>query len=1188
MTYQTLSEGRRYARLNRTVSAIALASGMLGVVGLATPAAAQCVEAPANTWTCSGQTNQQQALVGFGPTVVTNPGFSVDTSGNGNDIALWIVSPGANDISYLDLNNSTLTGGGVRFDTTGGIEFHSTGSIIANGAAGLRLRNIGGGATAGVWDAPIVNTGGHGVHATSEGVTGDLVLVLGTVNASGQGVWAEYDGTGDVYLNLTGAVTSGAFSGVAVETTSGADVTIYATDVTGAGTGIYVENLGTGVTQVVSTGLVTGLALDGVHVVGGASTTGIDVTVNEVNASTNGVAVQNFGSGDTTLTANGRITAQAWGVYGYTESLTGDLTLNTSEVIGWRGVVAQNEGAGITRIGSTGDIVGFGDDGIRIENGATTTGALVNVTNVSARQDAIIIENLGSGETRVEASGAVISELLNGIRIEAGVLAGDVEVAAVDVSGGANGILIENLGAGQTVVTTTGTVFGADSGIDIATGTGATNLIVLANSIEGGSQGIRTNHEGSGETYIRTGGTVTGGDYGILARNGVGATALTIETIDVQAVGDGIRVNNTGTGSTSILSLNSILALNGIGVAVEAGPGAGHIVIDVNDVSGGETGIVVNNGGAGETIVTSRGLVEGGFSGVNIFSSATQSATLVNEGLIRNRSNASADLAISATGGQVGIANLDQIRGTINLFATEGLVLNFGSWDSTGGESFFQGDADSVLNAQSGLIVARSGAATNDVTSLLGLEVLENHGGITLRDGGASDLLQTSANTIFFEGSTLFVDIGGAGMADRFLTTGTLDIQEGSLLSLSSVAPLVLHSQYLVAEASGGITGEFAFEDVFLTAFAGLRDTYTDTEAFIEFAQLRPLADAGVTPNQKAAAGGADSLPDGSPVKDALLMLPNDDAAIAAFDQLSGEVHPTARTVLVDDSRLPRDAALARLSDGQPDGAAWARAWTEDSASFGDFNAARAEADAKGLVAGVDRPFGDNLTIGVAVAWSDTELELERRDSVADVKTVQGLFYAGGEFGQWRVGGGVGYAKSSVETGRSVAFPGFAAAFEADYDASVLQGFVEAGYRLPAAGGHVEPFANLTALRIETDGFVETGGAAALSGEASDADVLMSTLGLRFETNRMGAFSLRGVAGWRHAWGDLEPAGVHDFDQGDAFTVLGAAHSQDAAVANVEAQWRVGRNMSFGVAVDTVFGSDSSAQGITAGFKVVF
>jgi len=1187
MTSHTLSKGRHCARLNRTVSAIALASGMLGAAGLATPAAAQCVENPATIWTCSGQTNQSQIIAGPGVTVTTAPGFGVDTSQNGNGVALAVTGPGL--ISYTDENESDLIGGGAVMVTTGEIFFYGTGDIVADGAAALRLFNFGGSSISAMTLGTVTNATGDGVHATSIGTTGNMLMILDTVAAAGTGVRAEFDGAGEVDLLLTGSVIGVTGDGVFVEATNGADVQVRSTDVTGGGNGIYVVNDGTGLTRVSSTGLVTALALNGVYVSAGPATTGVEVSVNEVNAALNGVAVQNFGSGDTTITATGRIAAQGWGVYGYTGSLNGDLTFNTSEVIGWRGVVAQNQGSGVTRITSTGDIIGFGDDGVRIENGAATTGVFVDVTNVAARQDGIVIEHLGSGETRVEASGSVFSELLNGIRVDAGVSGGNVEVNAVDVSGGANGILIQNSGVGRTSVTTTGAVTGVESGIDIANGTGATDLIVLANAVEGGAQGIRTNNDGTGETFIRTGGTVTGGDYGIFARNGVGATDLTVETIDVQAIGDGIRVANFGTGATDILSLGSVFALNGIGIAVEAGAGSGGIEIDVNDVFGGDTGVVVSNGGDGDTFVTVRGLVEGGFSGVNIFSSAQQNAAVFNEGVIRNSSNVSSDLAISILGEQVGIANPGQIRGTVEVLATESVFLNAGIWDSTGGESFFLGDADSVLNLETGMLIARSNAATNDLTSLLGLEVLENRGGITLRDGGAGDLLQTSADTTFFEGSTLFVDIGGAGLADRFLTTGTLDIQQGSVLSLNTAAPLVLYSQYLVAEASGGITGEFDFDDIFLTAFTGLRDTYTDTQAFIEFDQLRALADAGVTPNQQEAAAGADSLPDGSPVKNALLMLPDDAAAIDAFDQLSGEVHPSARTVLLEDSRMPRDAALARLSDGQPDGGSvWARAWVENTASFGDFNAARAEGDARGLVAGADRAVGENLTVGVAVAWSDTELEIERRNSLAEVKTVQGLVYAGGRFGQWGVRGGVGYAKSSVETGRAVAFPGFAAALDADYDASVMQGFVEAGYRMTASGGHAEPFVNLTALRVETDGFVETGGPAALTGEASENDILMSTLGVRFETNRMGAFSLRGAAGWRHAWGDLEPAGVHTFDGGDPFTILGAAHSEDAAVANVEAQWRLRPNMTVGIAVDTVLGSDHSAHGITAALKVVF
>src|SRR5690606_23478325 len=114
-------------------------------------------------------------------------------------------------------------------------------------------------------------------------------------------------------------------------------------------------------------------------------------------------------------------------------------------------------------------------------------------------------------------------------------------------------------------------------------------------------------------------------------------------------------------------------------------------------------------------------------------------------------------------------------------------------------------------------------------------------------------------------------------------------------------------------------------------------------------------------------------------VKMALLLLPDDAAAIAAFDLLSGEIHPSARTAVFEDSRLPRNAVLNRLDDDQPNGAVWGQAYGGWGQSDGDGNAARLERDSRGLVFGVDTLLGDTVTLGLAAGWTNTDLELADR-----------------------------------------------------------------------------------------------------------------------------------------------------------------------------------------------------------------
>ena len=134
--------------------------------------------------------------------------------------------------------------------------------------------------------------------------------------------------------------------------------------------------------------------------------------------------------------------------------------------------------------------------------------------------------------------------------------------------------------------------------------------------------------------------------------------------------------------------------------------------------------------------------------------------------------------------------------------------------------------------------------------------------------------------------------------------------------------------------------------------------------------------------------------------------------------------------------------------------------------------------------------------------------------------------YGGGEWGAFGLRYGGAYTWHDIDITRSIAFTGFSDRLAAGYRAGTAQVFGEAGYRLGAGGVRYEPFANLAYVNLHTDGFGETGGAAALVARSQTTDTTFSTLGLRAETTLVAGQSettLRGVLGWRHAFGDVVP-----------------------------------------------------------------
>lgn len=1183
---------RRKSQYRFKASRLAILAASVSFAAIASPAYAQCVEGPPNTYGCSGATDVPQVIVDDDATVAADFGFTVDTSGNGNGIALSVTGNGR--ISFE--GGGSFTGAGVSLATTGSsggsageILAFSNADIFANGAHGLYLDNGGGGDTTVSWLGTISNTGGDGIFARSDLGAGNLSLIVKDVIATDNGVFVVWSGDGSAVVTAVGPVIGQTGSGVFVSASPTADdVDITVGDVTGGSWGIQASNHGSGFVQVDATGTVTGQGLVGISASGGTNTTGVRVLANVVNGQTLGIATANDGVGDTVIVATGAVTgATSFGIAANNNVTAGNLSITATDVTGAWGISGRNDGIGSTRIVATGNVVGFAEDAILANSDVNAIDLLVDVHNAEGAQNGVRVRNYGSGVTIVRSNGIVTGQGMNGIRAETGTGGQGMLVDVNEVIGGNNGILVLNQGAGPVRVSATGRVIGTTgSGIAVDNGPGGTDIRVDAATVSGGLIGIRATNGGSGESFIATTGLVSGSIFGVLAQNDVNATDLTVRAADVQSQGDAILAENFGSGETSIIATGNVIAQNQVGIRVFADANADDITVEAANASGGFSGIAVTNLGLGDTRVTVNGTVQGGDNAINVVSNNGQSVVIINNGIVSNASGLSLDRAISATG-SVGIGNASSLIGTLDISGTNSLMLNAGIWRSIGGTSIFGTADDQLFNSATGTIVGATAAATAETTVWQGLERFQNAGVLRLQDGGTGDLIQTSAATIFADGSGLTVDIGGATGSDTFRTTGTVQIETGSRLQSVTGQPLVLHGKHVVVQADGGLTGQFIFADQFLTAFAGLRDGYSATTAFIEFAQLRALADAGITPNQKETAGGADSLPDGNAVKDALLLLPNDAAAQNAFDQLSGEIHPSARGAMIEDSRLLRNAVLDRLADGDQGGAVWGRAFADTGLSDGDLNAAKVNRDTRGFMIGVDRAIGP-VTIGVAGGWSDTDLRVARRDSKASVETIHGLLYAGGQFGRFNLRGGVGYARTSTETERRIAFQGFSATPRADYHGSVLQGFIEAGYRVPLGGGHVEPFAGLTALRARSDAFKEASGPAALSGKAISEDSYGSTLGLRFETSRAGALSLRGTMAWRHGWGDLTPAGRHALDGGTDFTVLGASGSRDAGIARIEAQYRLSSNVTLGVAYDGVLGTGGEDHAITGGLKIVF
>ena len=105
-------------------------------------------------------------------------------------------------------------------------------------------------------------------------------------------------------------------------------------------------------------------------------------------------------------------------------------------------------------------------------------------------------------------------------------------------------------------------------------------------------------------------------------------------------------------------------------------------------------------------------------------------------------------------------------------------------------------------------------------------------------------------------------------------------------------------------------------------------------------------------------------------------------------------------------------------------------------------------------------------------------------------------------------------------------------------------------------------------LRLHTDAFVENGGPAALVGYGRTYDLGTTTFGLRVEAqpSKEAQLKLRGLLGWRHAYGDVEPEALLAFREGaQAFATSGVQVGRDALVTEASLDWLATAAISLGV-----------------------
>ncbi|EOJ9614325.1 autotransporter outer membrane beta-barrel domain-containing protein [Serratia marcescens] len=371
---------------------------------------------------------------------------------------------------------------------------------------------------------------------------------------------------------------------------------------------------------------------------------------------------------------------------------------------------------------------------------------------------------------------------------------------------------------------------------------------------------------------------------------------------------------------------------------------------------------------------------------------------------------------------------------------------------------------------------------------------------------------------------------------------------------------------------------------------------------------FQTVAESG---NQWNTAGALSTLTQSGPslaLYNSLLLLSAPEAR-EAFNQLSGEVYPSMQSNLIagstqlfnvlnqrmlrlfDNDSLPiPPLAMSLVQPAQTQNSGvWGQTFSSWGKNSGNGNVGKLDGNTTGFLLGADRKLADhNVRIGGYFGYSRGDYDVDSRRSKADTDNYHLGLYAAGQQDAFSLRGALGYTWHKIEGKRNVDFSGFSDRLKSDYDANSLLAFTEAGYRFGQPEMNVEPFINLSYIRLHTDSFQESGGAAALSVRNETMNTFYSTLGVRGVTELPKNVSLYGSLGWQHAYGDKNTSSRMAFAGSDAFVTQGQAVDDNVMVGDIGVSVKLSRAATLDVGYQGQFGADTRVNSVNANLRWSF
>lgn len=306
----------------------------------------------------------------------------------------------------------------------------------------------------------------------------------------------------------------------------------------------------------------------------------------------------------------------------------------------------------------------------------------------------------------------------------------------------------------------------------------------------------------------------------------------------------------------------------------------------------------------------------------------------------------------------------------------------------------------------------------------------------------------------------------------------------------------------------------------------------------------------------------------------------DDDFYVTARNGLVMNATAMSRAV-VDQAQGMGAGRTAEFDEGR------AHVWATGMGLWGsaDGNTASLDNDFTLGMVGAEFNVAPSTKVGAFFGYGSTKLSGAQGSIKGDDKHYG--IYGLTDYGNMSFTYGLAYTDQNRDTSRIYAHEGNTHS----ENASVLQGFAEAGYNFDVASAKVTPYAGLTWARVETDAVVDHALGHAFKTEGIKDDIQIATVGVRtalpFNWGTL-PVSVKADAGWSHFLGDNEGAVKVQMGADGQFATIEGSDLKDQFNLGLGLVGQVSKNATVGVNYVGAWGSDIDTHGITANLRINF